>query len=344
MNLPLRVLLVGATLLALLQNSALADDTPAVAVAKGIQKVLMPRRPKLDGILTVRDNTLFVQCINRPEAPDLRCEAAGLEGEPWLHNVLTMERQDQLIARGFKPDTTYGNFVRTFPRSIKPAKMAGVILGVLTEIYGADADNIDALADWLPTQPCHPRIKATHDRGGSIATPSWGFAVDIGPGCKIVTNTDGMNYNEPDAATPGTSSGNDVDLDARYGAAIAGQIERLKAGHQTDHIWAIFEAGIPYVQCAPDTEDNKIYCEAASPDAIGAPLARLLTADRRQKLIGAGFEPPGKVMNFRRFYPLDQYDAAAIAHALLAVLHESYGYDGTPAMVLKTEVGDKTPL
>ena len=344
MNLSLRVAFIAAMLLTLLSNSARADDTPPVAVAKGIRKVLMPRRQKLDGILTVHDNTLFVQCINRPEALDLRCEAAGLEGEPWLHNVLTAERQDRLITLGFKPETTYGNFVRILPRSIKPAKMAEIILGVLTEIYGADVDNISALADWLPAGPCHPRIKALHDRGGSIATPRWGFAVDVGPGCRIVTNTNAMNYDEPDAATPGPSAQDDVDLDARYGAAISSQIERLAAARQTDDIWAIFDAGTPYVQCAPDPGDNQIYCEAASDDAVGAPIARLLTTERRQKLIAAGFEPPGKVMNFRRFYPLDQYDAAAIAHALLAVLHDSYGYNGTPAMRLKTEVGDETPL
>jgi hypothetical protein len=341
MYLRLRVLFVGAVLLTVLTHPALADDTPTLSVAKAIKQILMAHRPRQDGVLTVRDNMLFVQCLDRPGAPDLRCEAAGLEGEPWLHNVLTMERQDRLMALGFKPDTTYGNFVRTFPRSIKPARLAEIIVGVLTEIYGADAEDIEALTDWLPTDPCHPRIKASHDRGGSIATPQWGFANDIGPGCKIVTNTDGMNYDDPDNVP---SDVQPIDLDAHYGAAIAAQITRLEAGHHTDHIWAIFEAGVPYVQCAPDTEDNKIYCEAASEDSIGAPLARLLTADRRQKLIVAGFEPPGKEMNFRRFYPLDHYDAAAIAHALLTVLHDSYGYTGTPAMMLKTEKGDKAPL
>lgn len=174
MILSLRVLLIGAMLLISLPNPARANDDPAMAIAKGIKQVLTPRRSKLDGILTVHDNTLFVQCINRAGASDLRCEAAGLEGEPWLRNVLTRERQDTLIARGFKPDTTYGNFVRTFPRSIKPDQLAATILGVLTQIYGADADNIAALTDWLPAQACHPRIMASHDRGGSITTPKWG--------------------------------------------------------------------------------------------------------------------------------------------------------------------------
>jgi hypothetical protein len=187
MLLSLRALLVAMMLLTSLPTLARTDD-PGLAIAKGIKQVLTPRRSKFDGILTVRDNMLFVQCINRAGAADLRCEAAGLEGEPWLRNVLTQERQDMLIARGFKPDTTYGNFILTFPRSITPDQLAGTILGVLTQIYGADADNIEALTDWLPAQDCHPRIMASHDRGGSIATPKWGFAVDTGPGCKIVTN------------------------------------------------------------------------------------------------------------------------------------------------------------
>jgi len=339
---PLRVFLIGAMLLGLSPDSALADDAPAVVVAKSIRKVLTPHQPKWDGILTVHDNMLFVQCINRAEAPDLRCEAAGLEGEPWLRNVLTAARQNGLIARGFRPDATSGNFVRSFPRSIKPAKLAGIILGVLTEIYGADADNIAALADWLPALPCHPRLMADHDRGGSIATPRWGFAQDTAKGCEIVTNTDGFNDDDPDAVAPGAPPEGEVDLDARYAAPIAAQIKRLESGRK--HIWAIFDAGIPYLQCQFDEPDNAIYCEAASDDASGAPLARILTPARRQKLLDAGFETPGKVVNFRRFYPLARYDETAVARALLAALHDGYGYGGTPALVLHTEKGDATPL
>lgn len=342
MSSALHALFLGAFLFTALSNTAVAGDTPELAITKSIEKTLVPRRPKLDGILTVRENTLYVQCINRADAQGLRCEAAGLEGEPWLHYALTVEHQEKLIALGFKPEKTFGNFVRIFPRTIRPKILAHIILGVLTEIYGAEADNVEALTDWLPAQPCHSRVMAGRDRGGSIATPHWGFAKDVAQGCQILENTEELNHDDPTAVIPGTPPEGEIDLDVRYNAAIGVQIKRLEGGQK--HIWAIFEAGVPYVQCQFDKEDNAIYCEAASDDAEGAPLARILTPARRQKLIDAGFELPGKVMNFSRFYPLDRYDEAAVAHAILSVLHDGYGYGGTPALMLNTETGKRTPL
>ena len=336
-----RAVLFGAACLAGIGDAA-ADQPPVPTVIKAIREVLVPRRPKQDGILTVNEGMLYVQCQNRAETSVWRCEAAGLEGEPWLRNVLTVERQEKLIALGFKPEKTFGNFVRIFPRSTRPGALASTLMTVLTQVYGADADDIEALTDWLPTQSCHPRIMAGHDRGGSVAAMHWGFAQDISRGCRITENTNGMNYIDPTTVTPGAPPDGEIDLDARYSTLIAAQINRLEGGQK--HIWAIFEAGAPYVQCKFDPDDHAIYCEAASDDAVGSPLAGILTPARRRKLLDAGFEPPGKEMNFSRLYPLDRYDDAAVAHALLAVLHDAYGYGGAPGMVLKTESGKPTPL
>ena len=342
MFLSLRALSVGLLSFVMTVNIAAAGEPPAAVIAKAAATILVPKHPKRDGILTVRDNTLYVQCINRPDVATWRCEAAGLEGEPWLRNVLTMERQDRLIARGFKPDTATGNFVRSFARSTTPATLAKTILAVLTDIYGADIGEIDAITDWLPAAPCHPRMISGHDFGGSIKTPKWGHEKDVAAGCDILTNTNGLNLDDFKTPAPGAPSSGEIDLAARYAAAMAPQLERLESGQK--HIWAVFTAGIPYIQCKFDSEDNAFYCEAASDDASGAPLARILTPDRRQKLIDAGFEPPGKVVNFRRFYPLAQYDEVAVAKALLAVLHDAYGYGGAPALRLHTEKGDAGAL
>ena len=338
----LRALSIGLLSFVMMANIAAAGEPPTVAIARAAAKVLVPKRLKQDGILTVRDNTLYVQCINRPDAAVWRCEAAGLEGEPWLRNVLTVERQDQLIARGFRPDSTTGNFVRSFARSTTPIAFATTVLAVLTDIYGADTGEIEAIADWLPAAPCHPRMISGHDFGGSIKTPRWGHEKDVAAGCDILTNTNGLNRDDFKTPAPGAPPSGEIDLAARYAAAMAPQLKRLESGQE--HIWAVFVAGIPYVQCQYDSEDTAFYCEAASDDASGAPLARILTPDRRQKLIDAGFEPPGKVVNFRRFYPLAQYDEVAVAEALLAVLHDAYGYGGTPALRLHTEKGDAGEL
>ncbi|HEV2673358.1 MAG TPA: hypothetical protein VGV37_02385 [Aliidongia sp.] len=325
-------------------NGAMAQDAALAAITRGAAAVLLPNRENRDGILTVSDNTLYVQCLNRADTSNWRCEAAGPEAQPWLRNVLTADRQEMLIARGFEPDSTIGNFVRLFPRSTPPDNLASIILAVLTRIYDADAGNIRVLANWLPARPCHRRIMARHDRGGSIAAPHWGFAQDVASGCEMVDKIDTSNHGESQATTPGAPSEGEIDLDQRYRAAITLQIERLKEKRQGVHVWAIFAAGIPYVQCKPALQENAIYCEAASVDAVGDLLTPILTPTRRQKLVDAGFEPPGKVVNFRRFYGLEKYDATAIAHAILAVLHDCYGYGGTPPLMLKTEKMDENPL
>jgi hypothetical protein len=45
-----------------------------------------------------------------------------------------------------------------------------------------------------------------------------------------------------------------------------------------------------------------------------------------------------------RLSPLEHYDETAVVQALLAVLHDCYGYGGAPALILHTEKGDSVPL
>jgi hypothetical protein len=85
-------------------------------------------------------------------------------------------------------------------------------------------------------------------------------------------------------------------------------------------------------------------CEAVSEDAVGKPIARILTPERKAKLIAAGFTPPGRVMNCSRFYPDAEYNMPLLAEALLRILKEAYGYQGAPAMEVSTEAEDKRPL
>jgi len=328
----------GALLL-LVQFASIAhaDEPPLQAITRGIHEVLTPHPKDRDGVLTIHDRNLYVQCFNGSQAETWRCEAAGLEGQPWLHEVLTEARQRQLVERGFKPDAASGNFVRDVPRTMPPKQLAKIVLGILTELYGADISNIGVLADWLHAKPCHPRLRAGTEGGGSIWSPHWGFGNDADPGCQITTNTEAQNYDNPDAVTPGRPGSGAVDLDKRYGRAMALQIHRLEGASPGTDLWTIFEAGVAYVQCMSDMPDNRIYCEAVSPDAGGQPIARLLTSARRAKLIEAGFEPPAKSMNFSRFYDLAQDDSVAIAHALLAVFHDAYGYEGEPPLRYKTD-------
>jgi hypothetical protein len=329
-----------------LSGAAMAGPRPNAEITDGIAAVLLAENDKTDGILTVSDNNLYVQCLNSHLLPQWRCESAGLEGQPWLHHVLTPERQAKLAALGFAPDPDTGNFAALIAKTTAPDALAGTILRVLTEAYGVQPEEIDVVAEKLRAARCHRRIKAGHDRGGAILTRAIGLKQDAEKNCKKKSRP-----GEAEAADDDDDSGGDdtvpaaapgIDIDARYLTPMAAALERVqRAG---PHAYVIFEAAPAYVQCKHDADGKRMYCEAASADAVGKQVARILTPERQAKLIAAGFAPPGRVMNYSRFYPDAEYDMPLLAKALLRILKEAYGYQGAPAMNVRTEAGDKRPL
>lgn len=329
--------IASLVLMAAIPLSVRGDPAPSAQLVAGIRAVLVPASERRDGVLTVSDNNLYVQCLNTHVLPGWRCEAAGLEGQPWLEHVLTSDRQKQLIALGFKPDPQFGNFTAILPRTTAPDILAARILEVLA-VYGAKPEDVKTKADWLKSRHCQRRIKVNHDRGGSILTPQWGFPQDAEEGCGLASGADALNYDDPTAIMPQADG---IDLEARYIPAMTAELTRIAADPEA---YAIFEAGPAYVQCMPDDEDRSMYCEAASGDAVGNPVERILTPERKAKLIAAGFEPPGKVMNYRRLYPRAQFDMKTLANALLDVLRDAYGYQGAPPMKVSIEDGSKRLL
>lgn len=342
-----RVVVVGLAILVGSPGLAAAAEPLEARVEAGVREVLVPRRAGLDGVLTVADGGIYVQCLARAKTSRWRCEAAGLEGQSWLKHVLTPGRQDTLIALGFTPDRDTGNFVRNLPRSLPPADLAALVIGVLRDGYGVPRDQIEVHSDWLRARPCHLRLSANNVDGGALVTHHYGReSIRYASfSCRIVTHTNNENYDEPGLPVPGAPAGGPVDLDARYGAAMAAQLLRLEGKKPGEDRYAIFSIGTGYVQCLADLKGQQMYCEAASDDAVGLPLARILTPARKAKLLAAGFEPPGQSMNYARMYPFREYDPRAMARALLAVLREGYGYQGAPALMLATEAGvEEHPL
>jgi hypothetical protein len=320
-------------------SAALAEPTTKADVVRGVAAVLLAKNDKTDGILTVSENNLYVQCLDSHFLAEWRCESAGIEGQPWLRHVLTADRQAKLAGLGFAPDPETGNFVALLPKATAPEVLAGTILQVLTEIYGAKPEEIGVRAEKLRSAHCHRRIKGGHDRGRAILTKSIGLKQDAEKNCKLKSRSDeteAADDNDSDEApTPGTAA--DVDVDVRYLAPMAAGLERLRTAGPDAYV--IFAAKPAYVQCKHDAEGKRMYCEAASADAVGKQVARVLTPDRQTKLIAAGFAPPGRVMNYSRFYPDAEYNTPLLAKALLRVLREAYGYQGTPAMTVSTESG-----
>jgi hypothetical protein len=332
---------VGAAVICLLVAiPAAAEPTPREQIVKGVVEVLQPRDPTQDGVLTVAEGNLWVQCLSTASLDTWRCEAAGLEGQPWLRHVLTAQRQERLSKLGFVPDATTGNFLALTPVTTPPDRLADRMLAALTEAYGASADDIEVLADRLPARPCHVRLHAEADRGGSILTPHWGIAKDARRGCGVNADSDAFNRDDPTTIAPHPGA----DIEGRYLKGMAAALQALENSPKGKDAYVIFDAGPAYVQCMHDIDGKRMYCEASSEDAVGRPIERILTPDRVAKLTEAGFLPPGKVMNYSRFYPRGQYDAKAVAKALLTVLHDAYGYEGDPPLTLTTAGTKERPL
>ena len=235
---------------------------------------------------------------------------------------------------GFEPDPKIGNFLARIPKTIEPQAMAAQLYGALTEGYGVKPEDIKVKAEELPARRCHQRIMANHELGGLIRTPTIGLARDVAPGCEIAANYDAANYDDPKAVIPPAQG---IDVDARYLPAITAELQRLEKLRDDVEAFSIFIAGPAYVQCQHDDAGKRMYCEAVSEDAVGKPIERILTPERKAKLSAAGFAPPGKTMNYSRFYPADQYDMPTLAKTLLGILKEVYGYQGAPPMTLTTE-------
>jgi hypothetical protein len=101
-------------------------------------------------------------------------------------------------------------------------------------------------------------------------------------------------------------------------------------------VFAIFQTGIGYIQCHPETSPSTIYCEAQSADSWEA-LRSILTPERVAMLHAAGFADPGRAPNYWKKYLIDQADDQTIARELLAILREVYGYTGLPKLQIITE-------
>lgn len=133
------------------------------------------------------------------------------------------------------------------------------------------------------------------------------------------------------------SAGSTAELIDLYKSRVTGEIARLRVNIDRD-VFAVFGAGIGYVQCRPRSSPSSIYCEAQSADSWAA-LASILTPDRVAHLHEAGFADPGRGPNYWKNYQLDQIDDASIARELLTILHDVYGYNGLPALKVETEKG-----
>jgi hypothetical protein len=139
---------------------------------------------------------------------------------------------------------------------------------------------------------------------------------------------------EPNSA-PNAAASSTEELINLYGVRVTGEVQRLRVNLNRD-VFVIFQAGIGYIQCHPDSSPPTIYCEAQSADSWPA-LASILTPERVTRLHAAGFADPGRAPNYWKNYLVDQADDHMIARELLAILYDVYGYTGLPKLEVFTE-------
>ena len=295
-------------------------------VEAALVNVLNLNRPGEDGLATIWDGNKYVQCrFTRDHV--LRCESAGAVLQPSLAHVLVPERVARLTALGWRFDPSFGNYVQVIPSDWPASQIADKILQALAEGYEAELAKLQVRTDWITSQPCPPRNGPSQNLAGMINdAPS--MAATAIRGCTYVPKSD---------LGPSTPAGSTAELIDLYKARVTGEIARLRVN--TDrNIFAVFGAGIGYIQCRPDSSPPSIYCEAQSADSWAA-LASVLTPDRVAQLHASGFSDPGRGPNYWKNYPLDLIDDAGIARELLTILHDVYCYNGVPTLKVGTEKG-----
>jgi len=307
-------------------GAARAQPTPGATqalVAAALQNIQLLDRPGSDGYAAVWDGDKYVQC-GRANGGGFRCEAAGAAMQPSLTPILTPEKIHDLATLGWKPDPSFGAYVRVFPAKAALGAVAGQILLLLSEVYAADASRFEVETTWVPSEPCPPRNGYSQNLAGLINDAPAMRATAL-HACAFV----------PPAATQAAPSA--ALLIARYGPRVTAEIQRLRVNLQR-HVYVAFDTDIGYVQCEPQTSPAVIYCEAQSAESWPA-LSTVLTPDRIARLHAAGYADPGRAPNYWKNYPVEQAGDDAVASEILSLLHDVYGYDGSEPLKIETETG-----
>jgi type III secretion system-like peptide-binding chaperone len=318
-----------ATALFVLNEAAFAGSpqTSQPGLEAALDNITNLNRPGQDGYATVWDGNKYVQCRRLPDR-SLRCEAAGALMQTSLERVLTPDRIARLAALGWRLDPSFGNYVQIFPADAASSFVADKIVQVLGEAYDANTSELEVQTAWIRSEPCPPRNGPSQNLAG-IVNDAASMAATAVHACAYKAKADlGPNLPARSAA----------ELIGFYGVKVTGEIQRLRVNARR-RVFVVLEPGIGYVQCRPDFAPPTLYCEAQSVDSWQA-LASVLTPERINRLHELGFADPGRAPNYSKTYLIDQFDDTAIAHELLTVLYDVYGYNGQPTLKVKT---DETP-
>jgi hypothetical protein len=309
---------------------AASAETTKTKVEAAITTIKTLERRGRDNLATVWDGNKYVQC-RRMSDRTLRCEAAGARMQVSLARVLTPDHVGRLRAMGWALDPSFGNYVQIFRPDMSAGDVADKILMALALGYDADVEKLEIETTSIESEPCPPRNGPSQNLAGMInnAASMAAFAVHA---CAYAPDEDRLEH----ALPPGSTV---ADLIKLYGPRLTTEIRRLRVNIRRTSVFVVFESGLGYVQCQPETDPDAFYCEAQSAESWPA-LAAVLTPERIERLHTAGFADPGRGPNYSKHYPADKIDDETLASEVLTLLHDVYGYYGASALVVKTEEGD----
>jgi hypothetical protein len=246
-----------------------------------------------------------------------------------LQHVLTPDHIGRLAVMGWMLDPSFGNYVQTFLPDVSAKEIADKIRAALSQGYDADIQNLEVETKSIRSEPCPPRNGPSQNLAGIIndAPSMAAFAVHA---CAYKPKSDELEH----ILGPGSTV---ADLIGIYGARVAAEIERLRINMHR-RVFVIFDTGLGYVQCEPQTQPDGFYCEVQSADSWPA-LAAVLTPERIARLHTAGFADPGRAPNFSNTYLAGKIDDTALAAEVLTLLRDVYGYYGGSRLKVKTEEG-----
>ncbi len=213
--------------------------------------------------------------------------------------------------------------MRTFPATMATTDVTEQIVKTLTEAYDATTANIEINTKWVKDMPCPPRAGYTQNLAGSVN--------DAGSMRSVAVNA--CSFTPPPLTARRVGSA--AELVKQYGPTVTAEIQRLRINY-TDKVFAVFDAGIGYIQCAPEVTPPALYCEAQSAESW-EPLASIITPEREARLHSAGYADPGRAPNYWKNYPFDQYADPSIASEILTILYDVYGYAGALKLKIATQ-------
>jgi hypothetical protein len=214
-------------------------------------------RPGKDNLATAWDGNKYIQC-RRLHDGALRCEAAGALMQLSLERVLTPERIGRLATLGWTLDPSFGNYVQTFPSDAPAKDIADKIRAALSQGYGADTENLEVETKSIRSEPCPPRNGPSQNLAGMI-NDAPAMAAHAVYACAYRPKTDEPKRKlGPDSTT--------ADLIELYGPQVTAEIARLRINIHR-RVFVVFDTGLGYVQCEPQTEPDGFYCEAQSTDS-----------------------------------------------------------------------------